>query len=180
MSRLTTAVALTVAILASSCSTSEPPLDWTDATELGEPVVSNATQIAAGSDYQLLIGTSTADTGSTPARCIQLVIDTVGLGCIETDPDPGTSLGLSAAVRSGDVRIFWRARTTNEEPDALSHFVVWSSLSPNGRRVEPVKASGTTHLIWPMETNEAPWGIQTVAADGTLIQTTNLVGYPDQ
>ena len=57
-------------------------------------------------------------------------------------------------------------------------FVVWSSVSPLGRSIEPVVAADHALLVWEMQPDEEPWGVQAIGPDGELGIAQSYVGLP--
>ncbi len=44
--------------------------------------------------------------------------------------------------------------------------------------IDHIDESGVTNLVWTVDPGEAPRGIQTIATDGSLLDTETLVGLP--
>lgn len=57
-------------------------------------------------------------------------------------------------------------------------FVVWSSVSPEGRSIEPIVATDHALLVWEMQPGEEPWGVQAIGPDGELGVAQSYVGLP--
>ena len=104
--------------------------------------------------------------------CLQLLVANQAIGCTPVNAE---GYGFAVETRVGDERVIWSSRTIDERR-VVDHFVVWSSASPNGRRVEPVIREGVVNLLWIMEPGEAPWGYQSIAADGALLNDHSFVG----
>ena len=151
MSRFAAVLVAVASLVASSCSDGEAGREWTDPTQFADPIVANATELVATDDYQLLLGDDSSDPTVGTVRCVQLVVGDVAIGCIGVDEDDGLPTGWADAVRVDDVRLIWSANPAAEESgQVVDHFVVWSSVDTNGRRLEAIQEFGTTHLIWAM------------------------------
>lgn len=172
---------LLASVLAGCGGDSGAPPAWSDASDVSWPLVDEGRTVQSEDDYRMLIGDDPMQTGRPADRCLQLVVGSTPIGCVGVDPPPGGSHGFSAAVRTEDARVVWRAETTPADPDQVpDHYVVWSSSAPSGRRVEPIVRDAVTNLVWIMEPGEQPWGVQTIAADGTLLRAESLVGLPGE
>lgn len=160
--------AVAVASLIVSACSGDEGREWGAIREFGPSVVANATELAATDDFRLLLDERSA------GSCVQLVVNDVPWDCIEA------SSGVrSIPLRVDDLRVVWLTVSDDDGIAAVAdHFVVWSSVDPDGRRIEPITAGGSAHLVWVMQPGEAPWGVQTVAADGTLYTATSMVGLP--
>ena len=158
-----------VAVLAGCGSQTERT--WGNADDISVALVTRAETVAEGDDWRFQIGLDPGDR----RRCLQLVVAHRAIGCIPVNAE---GYGFSATTRVGDERVIWSSRSTDNRP-AVDHYVVWSSVSPDGRRVEPVIREGVVNLLWIMEPGEAPWGYQSVAADGTLLADRSFVGLSE-
>jgi hypothetical protein len=155
----------------------QPEVDWTRAEDLAYPVIDPVT-VERTDAYRFDVGGDPSDTGETPKQCLQLVVSGAPLGCINVGADSGSSYGWGATARVGGGRVVWRAATVQSDVNNPDHYVVWSSASPGGRRIDPFAYQDTLSLVWVLEPGEEPWGVQSIAADGTRIKVESLVGLP--
>lgn len=153
--------ALTTILFA--CSSDGDGRRWADAADQVEPAVP---------------GTTIIDTGAVRVveqidrSCAQLTIADTTLTCLQTSMAEG--FGHSArALRVGDLRVV----DLRTGPDATD-FVVWSSVSPGGRSIEPIAAAGSSILVWIMQPGEEPWGVQVIGPGGFLGTSVSFVGLP--
>jgi len=167
MKRFAVLLVAAATLVASACSDGDPGREWDDLSATSGTAIANATELVATDDYQLLLGDTTS------GSCIQLVVRTVGTHCVERSGGVG-----SFSARVDDLRFVWMSVTAENVEAVADHFVVWSSADPAGRRVEPVIASGSAYIVWVMQSGEAPWGVQIIAAGGTLHSASSLVGLP--
>ena len=134
---------------------------------------------------QLRFGVSRVDDGRPgDHECLELTMHGAPWFCMSVER--GMGMGTNLAV-DGD-RVIWRARSYGEvvADDAAEladhrgpdRFVVFSSVSPTGRVIEPIVVEGVISLVWLMEPGEVPWGYQEVDAVGRLIQAHSLLGLP--
>ncbi len=165
-------------VLATACGNDGGSHDWDEASEIGEPVLPAADSTAAADGYELVVGFSTSGDDAESIGCVTLVVGDIGIGCLGPDGTDGAASGWSARVRNDETRIIWNGVTASGSFSDVDHFVVWSSASPDGRRLEPIVESGTTHLIWVMEPGEAPWGVQWIDENGGLLNAQSFVGLP--
>ena len=166
----------------SSCSSAPDRIDWSEppsgASPSTDPMV-----VENGDTYRLEVGqTDDPNSADPPGTCLQMVFRGAPLGCLEASPLPGQGYGLNVQVRVGDGRMIWLSQSTADwdaerRPD---RYIVWSSSSPDGRRIEPFGYGATISLIWEMQPGEEPWGIDTLDADGLLISSRSLVGLPGE
>lgn len=134
--------------------------------------------VVEGDGWRLELGGEPVDTGEPNRSCLQLVVDDRPLGCIRVGAEAGREYGFGATTRVGDERVIWQGRTMTTDGPSVDHFVVWSSASPSGRRVDAVRYADVENLIWVMQPGEAPWGYQSVGPDGTLVDHWSYVGFP--
>jgi hypothetical protein len=148
-----------------ACGGGDDP-KWYDARDEASPAVPGTT-LFEDADVRVVESTGAGD------DCVQLTVRDVSLFCVSNGMD--TAGGYSAAARRlGDLR-FIDLRTG---PTARS-FVVWSSASPSGRAVEPIRSASGSLLVWFMEPGEEPWGVQIIDdGDGSLGSAVSFVGLP--
>jgi hypothetical protein len=184
------AIAIAALWVLASCGSDDAP-SWSDAADDAWLPVRSPTTVAEGDQWRMDVGTepgadieaavdeSSPDDDAQPAgQCLQLVVAGQPLGCIRLNAGSGQEYGFGVAVRAGTERVIWRASTMTDEEPPVGHFVVWSSASPNGRRVDPIRYGDVESLLWIMEPGEAPWGYQTIGPDGTLVDSWSYVGLP--
>jgi hypothetical protein len=148
---------------------------WSDLPDSWTPAADPVT-VAEGDGWRLEVGTSTGPPSDRPGTtCVQPVVADQPLACVPVDAPAGNVQG--GAVRAGGERVVWQGSTI--DPDAtVDHYVVWSTASPDGRRIDPIVHGSVEHFLWIMQPDEAPWGYQSIARDGTLISQTSFVGLP--
>lgn len=56
-------------------------------------------------------------------------------------------------------------------------FRVWSSRDPGGRDVPAVQGPASDALVWMLEPDEEPWGVQIVDEAGFLIRAESLLDF---
>lgn len=171
------AIAIAALWLLASCGGDGGP-SWYDAAEAAALPVISPTTVAEGDGWQMDVGSQPYETGEPPGLCLQLVVVDQPLGCITLAAAPGEEYGFGAVARVGGERVIWSASTMTDAEPAVSHFVVWSSASPNGHRIEPIRYGDVESLLWVMGPGEAPWGYQTIGLDGSLVASWSYVGLP--
>ncbi len=171
------------AISLSSCSSSPSSFDWSEPPFEAALTLTEPTVVETGATYRLEVGQTDDPNGvDPPSTCLQMVFRGAPLGCLETSPTPGRGYGRDVQVRVGDGRMIWLTRSTGdwESERRPDRYIVWSSSSPAGRRIEPFVYGATISLIWEMQPGEEPWGVDTLDADGLLIESRSFVGLPGQ
>ena len=179
MRRVAGLIAAALVVVGTACGDEGSVRDWDEASDIGEPILLTADSTAASDGFELVAGSSRRGDGSETNTCVKLVVGDMGIGCLGPDGTDGAASGYGATVRNDETRIIWRGATESGSFFEVDHFVVWSSSSPGGRRLEPVVEFDTTHLIWVMKPGEAPWGVQWINAEGGLLHSQSFVGLPD-
>ena len=169
-----------LAMMTASCAAGSDGRDWDTSLD---PVVragalGDGPQPPTSADYELRVAADPF--GAADARCLQLIVDDTAVGCIPINRTDASTYGFNTAARAGTERVIWDARTITDDQPTPDRFVVWSSTSPLGRRIEPVIHDGTVSIVWVMHPGEAPWGFQSVADDGSLIDSRSFVGLPGE
>ena len=182
MKRLALLLILVGTMSLSSCSSSPNSFDWSE-PRVEPPTLTDSTVVETGATYRMEVGqTDDPNVVGPPSTCLQMVFRGASLGCLETAPEPGQGYGWDVQVRVGDGRMIWLSQSaadwgSERRPD---RYIVWSSSSPDGRRVEPFVYGATISLIWEMRPGEEPWGVDTLDADGLLITSRSFVGLPGE
>lgn len=169
-------MAITLAVTLVGCGSSDNQPQWSDASDFSWLPVIDAVTVAEGDMWRFDIGLGPDDTGEPAAPCLQPVVVDQPLGCIPVDASDNR-FGFTAVTRVDDQRVIWQADTINDQAP-IDHFVIWSTASPNGRRLEPIVHRDVENLLWIMEPGEEPWGYQAIAPNGTLIRYSSHVGLP--
>lgn len=107
--------------------------------------------------------------------CAQLVVGDIATVCPTIGP--GSSMG-PMSLRSGSTEVVWIA-AGRERADDVIRFVVFSSASPDGRALDGVDVADTTHLVWRLQPNEEPWGVQLLGPSGELRSAAGIDALPD-
>lgn len=171
------ACAIAALWMLASCGGDDGP-SWNDAADGDWLPVRSPTTVAEGDGWRMDVGTEPNETGESPGLCLQLVVVEQPLGCITLAAAPGDVNVFGAVARVGGERVIWRASTMTDAEPPVSHFVVWSSTSPDGRRLDPIRYGDVESLLWVMDPGEAPWGYQTIGPDGSLVASWSYVGLP--
>lgn len=169
---------VTCALLLISCSNNDEQPRWADADVFAVPPVLDPVTVIERDGWRFDVGTEPFDTGEPPVRCLQAVVANQRIGCTRVDAADDTFYSSSIVTRVGDERIIWQSATPPDPDRPVDHYVVWSTSSPDGRRIEPITYEDSLNMFWMMQPGEAPWGYQAIAPDGTLIAARSYVGLP--
>jgi hypothetical protein len=164
---------LVLAVTLAGCGRGEGQPQWGDAADSAWLPVLDPVTVVEGDVWRFDVGPRPSyGAGGPGASCLQAVVAAQPLGCTEVGSF------FQAVTRAGDERVIWRADTISSARQPTDHFVVWSNVSPEGRRLDPIVHDRIENLLWIMAPGEAPWGHQAIAADGTLISHWSYVGLP--
>jgi hypothetical protein len=166
--KLRSVLPVLVAVLTLGSCSSGTGWSWRDAADEAAPPVVGTVVVDAG-------GIRLVESTNDGLPCAQLTVAGETAGCVHYGMGDGATGYGAAARRVGDVRY-----VDLRSGSGVSGFVVWSSVSPDGRRVEPIRAAGNAILVWIMQPGEAPWGVQILDERGRLGNAVSFVGLPGE